>query len=131
MTQSYIFLVEDNADDAFLVSRIIGKVCPDEIVLARDGEEAIRLLDRMEADGSFRGIRLVLLDLKLPKVSGIEVLQKIRGSQTLRGLPVAILTSSDNEQDQKRCHELGVLEYMYKPLTVERLERVLDLKKEP
>ena len=130
MAQSCIFLVEDNPDDAFLVSRIIGKVCSEEIVLARDGEEAIQLLLQMAEDGSYRRIRLVLLDLKLPKINGLEVLQSIRSSGPLRDLPVAVLTSSDNETDQERCRALGVLEYIFKPLGVEALRRLLPLDKD-
>lgn len=130
MAQSCIFLVEDNPDDAFLVSRIIGKVCSEEIVLARDGEEAIQLLLRMAEDGSYRQIRLVLLDLKLPKINGIEVLQCIRNSAPLRNLPVAVLTSSDNETDQEMCRNLGVLDYLFKPLSADRLQRLLALDKD-
>ncbi|OGU07365.1 MAG: histidine kinase [Geobacteraceae bacterium GWC2_58_44] len=130
MAESTIFLVEDNPDDAFLVSRIIGKVCSETIIVARDGEEATNLLQGMAADGSYRQIRLVLLDLKLPKINGIEVLQAIRNSDPLRDLPVAILTSSDNDTDQERCRVLGVLDYIFKPLTADRLQRVLSLTKD-
>lgn len=126
MAQSYVLLIEDNADDAFLASRIIGKVCSDKILVARDGEEAGELLQRMADDASYKQIRLVLLDLKLPKVSGIAVLQGIRASAVLRTLPVAVLTSSDNELDQKKCRELGVLDYIYKPMTADRLQRLLS-----
>jgi len=125
MAESCILLVEDNPDDAFLASRIIGKVSSDEIVLVRDGEEAIELLQRMAEDLSYRRIRLVLLDLKLPKVNGIEVLQVIRRNSVLVGLPVVVLTSSDNDLDQERCRELGVLDYIFKPMTTDRLQRVL------
>jgi len=125
MAESCILLVEDNPDDAFLASRIIGKVSSDEIVLVRDGEEAIELLQRMAQDQSYRRIRLVLLDLKLPKVNGIEVLQMIRKSSVLVGLPVVVLTSSDNDLDQERCRELGVLDYIFKPMTTDRLQRLL------
>ena len=125
MAQSYILLVEDNPDDAFLVSRIIGKVCSEEIILARDGEEAVAILQRMAEDASYKQIRLMLLDLKLPKVNGIEVLQAVRKSGILRSLPVVVLTSSDNDVDQETCRELGVIDYIFKPLTAERLQRVL------
>ena len=130
MEESYIVLIEDNADDAFLVSRIIGKVCTDKILLARDGEEAILLLLRMADDGSYRQIELVLLDLKLPKINGIEVLESIRTSEILHDLPVAALTSSDNDLDQERCWNLGVLDYIFKPLTADRLQLLLSRNKE-
>ena len=125
MKENFIVLIEDNADDAFLASRVIGKVTRDRVMVARDGEEAALLLKRMAADAAHQQVRLVLLDLKLPKLSGIEVLEIIRATPALRDLPVAVLTSSDNDQDQERCRELGVLDYIYKPMTAERLQMVL------
>jgi CheY-like chemotaxis protein len=131
MPEPYILLIEDNPDDAFLASRIIGKVLPEPIVVARDGEEATKHLLEAAEDGSYRQIRLVLLDLKLPKIHGLEVLRSIRGHGLLRDLPVVVLTSSDNDMDQQRCRELGVLDYINKPMNVERLERALFHGKEP
>jgi len=130
MAESYIVLIEDNPDDAFLASRIIGKVCTDRIIIARDGEEASELLKIMAEDETYKQIRLVLLDLKLPKVSGIEVLQGIRASAVLQGLPVVVLTSSDNDIDQERCRELDVVDYIFKPMTADRLQRVLSRDKD-
>jgi CheY-like chemotaxis protein len=129
MAVSYILLIEDNPDDEFLASRIIGKVCVEKILVAHDGEEAVSLLQRMAEDGSYRQIRLVLLDLKLPKINGIEVLQAIRASAVLRGLQVVVLTSSDNDLDQEKCRELGALDYIFKPMTADRLQRVLPRNK--
>ena len=131
MAESCILLIEDNADDEFLACRIIRKVCSDRIIVVRDGEEAGELLHRMAADASYRQIRLVLLDLKLPKMNGIAVLQLIRGSALLRGLPVAVLTSSDNDIDQDTCRELGVLDYVFKPMTADRLRLVLSRREDP
>lgn len=125
MKDRLIVLIEDNADDAYLAMRVIGKVCADRVVVARDGEEASQLLQKLAADGVHVRVRLVLLDLKLPKMSGIEVLQEIRSSLILREVPVAVLTSSDNDLDQERCRELGILDYIYKPMTVDRLQRLL------
>jgi len=130
MEDRYILLIEDNADDAYLASRVIGKVCTDQIIVARDGEEASDMLQKMVGDAAQTRIRLVLLDLKLPKISGIEVLQTIRSTPELRNLPVAVLTSSDNDLDQERCRELGILDYIYKPMSAERLQRVLNRNKE-
>jgi len=125
MKDRVIVLVEDNADDAYLAMRVIGKVCSDRVVVARDGEEASQLLRKLVADRVHLNVRLVLLDLKLPKMSGIEVLQEIRASEQLRDLPVAVLTSSDNDLDQERCRGLGILDYIYKPMSADRLKRVL------
>ena len=119
-------LIEDNADDAYLATRVIGKVCSDQVIVARDGEEAGELLNKMARDQAHKQISLVLLDLKLPKMSGIEVLQAIRTTPALCKIPVAVLTSSDNDLDQERCRELGILDYIYKPMTVERLQQVLS-----
>jgi len=130
MKDRYILLIEDNADDAYLATRIIGKVCSDKVIVARDGEEAGDLLNKLAGDQAHHQITLVLLDLKLPKVSGIEILQSIRANPALRNLPVAILTSSDNDLDQETCRELGVLDYIYKPMTADRLQRVLARDKD-
>lgn len=130
MKERFIVLVEDNADDAYLATRVIGKVCQHKVVVARDGEEACALLTKMANEQIQKDILLVLLDLKLPKVSGIEVLEAIRSNPLLHDLPVAILTSSDNEGDQVRCRELGVLDYLYKPMAADRLQRLLALEKD-
>jgi len=126
MKDRFILLVEDNADDAYLAMRVIGKVCTDKVIVARDGEEASNLLKKMVADRAQKQIRLILLDLKLPKMSGLEVLEEIRATPLLSTLPVAILTSSDNDLDQERCRALGILDYIYKPMTADRLQRVLS-----
>ena len=130
MNERYILLIEDNADDAYLATRVISKVCSDKVIVARDGEEASNLLNRMADDEAHQQIRLVLLDLKLPKLSGIEVLQAIRATPALRNLPVAVLTSSDNDLDQESCRELGILDYIYKPMTADRLQKVLSREKD-
>jgi CheY-like chemotaxis protein len=130
MVEPCILLVEDNPDDAFLASRIIAKVTGEKIVVIRDGEEALEVLWSMAEDGSYREIRLLLLDLKLPKIHGLEVLEQIRNSPVLEALPVAVLTSSDNLRDQERCRELGVLDYIFKPMSADRLQRVLARHKD-
>jgi CheY-like chemotaxis protein len=125
MRERVILLIEDNADDAYLAMRVIGKVCTDKVIVARDGEEASSILEKMARDQVHQLIRLVLLDLKLPKMSGIEVLRTIRETPALRSLPVAVLSSSDNDLDQQSCWDLGILDYIYKPMTADRLQRVL------
>ncbi|HJV67407.1 MAG TPA: response regulator [Geomonas sp.] len=126
MAEPCILLIEDNADDAFLASRIIRKIRAEKIVVVRDGEEATDLLLSMAEDGSCQLITLVFLDLKLPKMNGLDVLQAIRNNPKLQALPVLVLTSSDNDADQERCRGLGVIDYLFKPMTVDRLERALD-----
>src|SRR4051812_25200116 len=99
----YILLVEDNRDDEDLTLRALRKGnISNEIMVVRDGAEA---LDYLFAKGSFAGRdvsqkpQVILLDLKLPKISGLEVLQKIRETEATKSLPVVILTSSREEKD--------------------------------
>jgi len=125
MEERYIVLIEDNADDAYLATRVIGKLSPDKVIVARDGEEAEEMLNKMTREEAHKQIHLVLLDLKLPKVSGLEVLQSIRTTPELQDLEVVVLTSSEDEGDQERCRELGVRDYLFKPLTVDSWGRVL------
>lgn len=112
-----ILLVEDNANDAELTLRALRKNnLASRVGRARDGEEAVLCLF-----GNGEGARpplpkVVLLDLKIPKISGLEVLEKIRGDGRTRRLPVVVLTSSREEPDIARCYELGVNSYIVKPV---------------
>jgi two-component system response regulator len=107
-------LVEDNADDEQLTLRAMRQSeIPNIIRVARDGAEA---LDRLFGDESGRLPDLVLLDLKLPKVNGLEVLQRIRSEPKTRTLPVVVLTSSDEERDIVESYNLGANSYIRKPV---------------
>lgn len=109
-----ILLVEDNADDEQLTLRAMRQSeIPNIIRVARDGAEAIDFLYGVEAG---RLPDLVLLDLKLPKISGLEVLQRIRSEGQTRALPVVILTSSDEERDIVKSYNLGANSYIRKPV---------------
>ena len=109
-----ILLVEDNADDEQLTLRAMRQSdIPNIIRVARDGAEA---LDKLFGVAQDYLPDLVLLDLKLPKVNGLEVLQKIRANETTRTLPVVILTSSDEERDIVESYELGANSYIRKPV---------------
>lgn len=115
-----ILLVEDNADDleltlhALRADKVVNK-----IEIARDGEEA---LDFVFCRGRFSGRSpgtqpsLVLLDLKLPKVDGLEVLREVRNNPSTRTIPVVILTSSKEERDLVTGYQLGVNSYIQKPV---------------
>ena len=108
-----ILLVEDNADDEQLTLRAMRQSeVPNMIRVARDGAEA---LERLFDDGA-RLPDLILLDLKLPKVSGLEVLQKIRSEEKTRALPVVVLTSSDEEKDIVESYNLGANSFIRKPV---------------
>lgn len=115
-----ILLVEDNPDDVELTRRALRKAnLANELVVARDGAEALDLLhgNGKDEDGqqSFRP-SLVLLDLKLPKVDGVEVLEKIRTHPQTKYLPVVILTSSNEQQDLLDCYDLHCNSYIRKPV---------------
>lgn len=117
-----ILLVEDNPDDELLILRELRKSnIANEIEVARDGAEA---LDYLFAQGEFSGRdphdmpQVVLLDLKLPKVDGLEVLERLRGDERTRYLPVVVLTSSDEERDMIESYRLGANSYVRKPVDI-------------
>ncbi len=108
-----ILLVEDDPDHELLTIRALKKSnIANEVRVARDGEEAINLLCGLAAIRP----QVVLLDLKLPKVDGLEVLRRIRENDATRMLPVVVLTSSDEERDVVRSYQLGVNSYIRKPV---------------
>jgi two-component system response regulator len=110
-----ILLVEDNADDEQLTLRAMRQSdVPNIIRVARDGAEALDQL--FGATASTRLPDLVLLDLKLPKVSGLEVLHRIRLEEKTRSLPIVVLTSSDEEKDIVESYNLGANSYIRKPV---------------
>jgi DNA-binding response OmpR family regulator len=111
-----ILLVEDDPDHEALAIRALRKAnVANDIHVARDGAEALEFV-RGAADGSKPMPQLVLLDLKLPKVEGLEVLRNIRGSEKTQLLPVVVLTSSDEERDIVSSYRLGVNSYIRKPV---------------
>lgn len=108
-----ILLVEDDPDHELLTIRALQKSnIANDVRVARDGEEALNLLFGEEALSP----QLILLDLKLPKVDGLEVLRRIRESDKTRMLPVVVLTSSDEERDLIRSYQIGVNSYIRKPV---------------
>lgn len=111
--QAPLLLVEDNDDDVLLTRRALekGRIL-NELVVARDGVEAI---ERLHAPGA-PTFGLVLLDLKLPRLDGFEVLERIRREPRTRLLPVVILTSSKEEEDIVRGYALGTNSYVRKPV---------------
>ena len=120
ITAPKVLLVEDNPDDEALTLRAFRKSnLTNEVVVARDGVEA---LDYLFGTGIYAGRdvvetpQLILLDLKLPKIDGLEVLQRIRQDERTRMLPVVVLTSSKEQEDLVRSYSLGANSYIRKPV---------------
>jgi len=119
-----ILLVEDNQDDEVLTLRAFKKSnIGNEVVVARDGVEA---LDYLFGTGSYSGRdtsqmpQVVLLDLKLPKIDGLEVLQRIRADERTKFLPVVVLTSSKHQEDIINSYAMGANSYIRKPVDFEQ-----------
>ena len=127
-----LLLVEDDPNDVLLIQRAFLKAnLPTRLELARDGEEAVAYLaacgDGVERDPQepARPMPLaILLDLKLPRKSGLEVLQWVRHDPRVKWLPVVVLTSSREETDLRRAYELGANSYLIKPV---RFDALLDM----
>ena len=118
--KTIIFLVEDNVDDEVLTLRALQKNnIKNEVVVARDGAEA---LDYLFGRGKYAGRdtsvlpQVMLLDLNLPKIDGLGVLQQLRASEITKLLPVVVLTSSKEEQDLVNSYSLGANSYVRKPV---------------
>lgn len=115
MKKNHILLVEDNPDDELLAMRALKKNnILNEVRVAHDGAEALEYLEGLSGDEALP--ELILLDLQLPKVSGLEVLKAIRENPRTQLLPVVILTSSDEEQDLMTSYQLGANSYIRKPV---------------
>lgn len=127
MTEPYILLVEDNPDDQELTRRALRKHrIGNELRIACDGVEALAML---EADQETLP-QVVLLDLKLPKLDGLEVLKALRANPRTRHVPVVVLTSSDEESDLVKSYEGGANSYIRKPVDFEQFSdavRILGL----
>ena len=120
-----VLVVEDNPDDVELTLRALKRMhLTNPVHVARDGVEALEIL---LGDGTSRPPlpRVVLLDLKLPRVGGLEVLARLREEERTRTLPVVVLTSSREEPDVKKAYALGVNSYVVKPVEFEKFVDVV------
>lgn len=120
MTRKLVLLVEDNADDEALTIRALRKAnVANDIEVVRDGKEALDFLfceGRHAARQESPMPGLVLLDLKLPKLSGFEVLQRLRADPRTKLIPVVVLTSSSQDEDVVRSYQWGANSYVRKPV---------------
>lgn len=124
-----ILLVEDTPADAELTIRALKKNClVNSLFWVKDGAEAI---DFLFATGAYAGRdsarqpKVVLLDLRLPRLSGVEVLRRIKGDERTRMIPVVVLTSSKEDVDVAECYRLGVNSYITKPVSFDEFIRVV------
>lgn len=124
MQNKMLLLVEDNPDDEALTLRALQKYkLANQIVVARDGQEALDFLF-CEGEYSDRDIedqpQVILLDLKLPKLDGLQVLERLRARTETQYIPVVVLTSSNEEQDMLSSYNLGANSYVRKPVDFEQ-----------
>jgi len=129
-----IVIVEDNPSDAELITRVLKKLgLAEKSILLKDGVEALDFLlgQGTVAGRSGNGVpKVILLDLKLPRVDGIEVLRRLKSDERTREIPVVALTSSTEQRDLKAAYELGVNSYVTKPIAFAKFaEIVADLGK--
>ena len=128
MKDRLILLVEDNPDDEALILRALRKAnLANGVVVAHDGVEALECLfgtGAYAARGPVKPV-LTLLDLKLPKIDGLQVLERIRGDDRTKRLPVVIFTSSGEQSDVLRGYELGANSYVCKPIEFDLLSQAV------
>lgn len=129
MVENPVLMVEDNPDDEFLTLRELKKYGIDGVVVVRDGVETV---DYLFCSGRYAGRdmgivpRLVLLDLKLPRMNGLEVLRAMRDDDKLRDVPVIVTSSSQEPSDIENCRKLGVKFFLDKPLDGRKIAAIME-----
>lgn len=131
MTQEIdLLLVEDNSSDAEMTIRALKKNnLANKLLHVKDGAEA---LDFLFSEGAYSGrgmnnkLKVILLDLKMPKVSGIEVLKSIKADERTKKIPVVVLTSSREDPDIRECYSLGANGYVVKPVEFDEFHKVIS-----
>lgn len=126
MSRQSILLVEDSSDDVELTLRVLKTHhIANEVVIAQDGEEALRYLFQENQVFSQDLPAVVLLDLKMPKVGGLDVLRRIRAEPRTKQLPVVVMTTSCEERDILASYELGANSFVRKPVEFEEFEQAV------
>ncbi|HXU28686.1 MAG TPA: response regulator [Bacteroidia bacterium] len=128
--ETEILLVEDSASDAEMTINALKKYnLANKLLHLKDGAAA---LDYIFAEGKYAGRnienkpKVILLDLKMPKINGIEVLQKIRADERTKTIPIVMLTSSKEDPDIKKCYDLGVNSYVVKPVEFDEFQKAIS-----
>jgi two-component system response regulator len=125
-----ILLVEDNPDHAELTLRALkDENFPCRIQWIKNGQEAVDYLNSLEKKNEAHLPHFILLDMKLPKLTGLEVLKRVKENQFLRNVPVVMLTTSDRPEEISTCYELGVNSFIVKPVKFDEFyEKVKSVK---
>lgn len=131
MDEYSILVVEDNPDDQILTMRALRNASPNSpIILREDGQAALDFLfgtDTCERSAQLDSVGVILLDLKLPKVSGLEVLRRIRSSPDTDWLPVVMMTSSDEPQELREAYRLGANSFVTKQIDYSKFSQQMSL----
>jgi two-component system response regulator len=126
MTHDPILLVEDNPDDVLLTMRAFVKNhIRNEVVVATDGQQAIEML--LPADGEPVRPAFMLLDIKLPKIDGLEVLRRVRADDRTRTVPIVVLTTSNEERDIVESYRSGANSFVRKPVVFEEFVKAVNV----
>jgi CheY-like chemotaxis protein len=124
-----ILLIEDNSEDIDLILRALNQCnLADKVRILKDGEEALEFLNTAMWSCSEAAVlrpKVILLDLKLPKIDGLELLHRLRSDERTRNIPVVILTSSGEDRDRIESYRLGVNSYIVKPVEFENFIRAV------
>ncbi len=124
-----IILIEDNISDADLIIRALKKYkLANKITHLSDGQEALDYFETemLDADTFFKTPHIILLDLKMPKINGLEVLQKIKLDERTKTIPVVVLTSSKEDPDMEACYKLGANSYVVKPVVFDEFIKAVS-----
>lgn len=130
INEADLLIVEDNPNDVELIHRALAKLnIINKIFWVQDGEEALEFIfctGRYTSRDGSTPLKVILLDLKLPKVSGLEVLAKIKSDEHAKTIPVVVVSSSQEENDLKEAYKLGVNSYIIKPIEAENFVKALS-----